>query len=34
MTSGGYDQRFYWGVDNPKQLNDEPAVDGEGNELG
>ena len=33
-ASGGYDQRFYWGVDNPKQLNDEPAVDGEGNELG
>ena len=33
-ASGGYDQRFYWGVGNPKQLNDEPAVDGEGNELG
>ena len=29
-----YDQRFYWGVDNPKQLNDEPAVDEDGNELG
>ncbi len=29
-----WDQRFYWGVDNPKQLNDEPAVDEDGNELG
>jgi|TARA_B100000085_G_scaffold83044_1_gene74816 hypothetical protein len=29
-----YDQRFYWGVDNPKQLNDKPAVDKDGNELG
>ena len=29
-----YDQRFYWGVDNPKQLNDQPAVDDDGNELG
>ena len=33
-TSNNYDQRFYWGVDNPKQLNDEPAVDDDGNELG
>jgi hypothetical protein len=33
-ASSNFDQRFYWGVDNPKQLNDEPAVDGEGNELG
>ena len=33
-TDAGYDQRFYWGVDNPKQLNDEPAVDADGNELG
>jgi len=33
-TSNNYDARFYWGVDNPKQLNDEPAVDAEGNELG
>ena len=33
-TSASYDQRFYWGVDNPKQLNDEPAVDEDGNELG
>ena len=29
-----YDQRFYWSASNPKQLNDEPAVDQEGNELG
>ena len=29
-----YDQRFYWGVDNPKQLNDQPAVDKDGKELG
>jgi hypothetical protein len=33
-TSNNYDQRFYWGVDNPKQLNDEPAVDDDGNDLG
>lgn len=33
-TDAGYDQRFYWGVDNPKQLNDQPAVDADGNELG
>jgi hypothetical protein len=33
-TSNHYDQRFYWGVDNPKQLNDEPAVDEDGNETG
>ena len=33
-TSNNYDQRFYWGVDNPKQLNDEPAVDEDGNETG
>ena len=31
---GVWDQRFYWGVDNPKQLNDQPAVDRDGNELG
>jgi len=29
-----YDQRFYWGPSNPKQLNDEPAVNSEGKELG
>ncbi len=33
-TSNNYDQRFYWSPTNPKQLNDEPAVDAEGNELG
>ena len=33
-TSNNYDQRFYWGVDNPKQLNDEPEVDEDGNETG
>ena len=33
-TSNNYDARFYWGVDNPKQLNDEPAVDEDGNETG
>nr|BAR34087.1 Na-Ca exchanger/integrin-beta4 [uncultured Mediterranean phage uvMED] len=33
-TSNNYDQRFYWAPTNPKQLNDEPAVDAEGNELG
>ena len=29
-----FDQRFYWGVDNPKQLDDKPAVDEDGKELG
>ena len=29
-----YDERFYWSASNPKQLNDEPAVDEDGNELG
>jgi hypothetical protein len=29
-----YDQQFYWGPSNPKQLNDEPAVDENGKELG
>ena len=33
-TSNNYDQRFYWGVDNPKQLNDQPEVDEDGNETG
>ena len=31
---GVYDQRFYWGVDNPKQLNDEPVLDEDGKETG
>ena len=29
-----WDKRFYWGVDNPKQLNDEPILDEDGNETG
>ena len=29
-----YDQQFYWGPSNPKQLNDKPAVDEDGKELG
>ena len=33
-TDVSYDQRFYWGPSNPMQLNDEPAVDEDGNELG
>jgi hypothetical protein len=38
-TNQVWDQKFYWGYDSdnnliPKQLNDEPAVDAEGNELG
>ena len=33
-TSNSYDQRFYWNSSTPKQLNDEPAVDEDGNELG
>ena len=33
-TSASYDQRFYWGVDNPKQLNDEAILDEDGNDTG
>ena len=33
-TSASYDQRFYWSPTNPKQLNDEPEVDEDGNETG
>ena len=33
-TSNNYDQRFYWGVDNPKQLNDEAILDEDGNDTG
>ena len=29
-----YDQRFYWGVDKPKQLNDEPILDKDGKDTG
>lgn len=31
--SPDYDQRFYWGVDNPKLLNDREEVDEDGNPL-
>jgi len=33
-TDSGYDQRFYWSPTLAKQLNDEPAVDADGKELG
>ena len=33
-SSNNYDQRFYWGVDNPKQLNDEAILDEDGNDTG
>ena len=33
-ASSNYDQRFYWGVDNPKQLNDEAILDKDGNDTG
>ena len=33
-TIDSFDQRFYWSSTLPKQLNDEPAVDDDGNELG
>ena len=33
-TDVSYDQRFYWSPSIPKQLDDEPAVDEDGNELG
>ena len=29
-----WDRRFYWGVDNPKQLNDEAILDEDGNDTG
>ena len=29
-----YDQRFYWSVDNPKQLDDEAILDEDGNDTG
>ncbi len=28
-----YDQRFYWGIDNPKLLNDREEVDEQGNPM-
>jgi hypothetical protein len=33
-ATNNYDQRFYWGVDNPKQLNDEAILDEDGNDTG
>ena len=33
-TSNNYDQRFYWGAGNPKQLNDEAILDEDGNDTG
>jgi hypothetical protein len=33
-TSNNYDQRFYFGVDNPKRLNDEALLDEDGNDTG
>jgi hypothetical protein len=32
--SASYDQRFYWGEDIPKQLNDEAILDEDGNNTG
>mgnify|MGYP003645580189 CR=1 FL=1 len=29
-----FDQQFYWGPSNPKQLDDKPAVDADGKDLG
>ena len=33
-ASNNYDQRFYWSISNPKQLNDEAILDGDGNDTG
>ena len=33
-TPSAHDQRFYWSVDNPKQLNDEAVLDEDGNDTG
>ena len=33
-TQSAHDQRFYWGVGNPKQLNDEAVLDESGNDTG
>ena len=33
-TDVSYDQRFYWNSSTPKQLNDQPEVDQDGNETG
>ena len=29
-----YDQKFYWGAENPKQLNDKAILDADGNDTG
>ena len=34
VVTPSYDQGFFWGVDNPKELEDTPILDGEGNETG
>ena len=34
QPQAGWDQRFYWGVGNPKQLNDEAILDEDGNDTG
>ena len=31
-VTASYDQKFFWGVDNPKALEDTPVLDSEGNE--
>lgn len=33
-TPSAHDQRFYWGVGSPKQLNDEAVLDESGNDTG
>ena len=33
-ASNNYDQRFYWSISNPKQLNDEAILDEDGNDTG
>ena len=33
-ATSNYDQRFYWSPTNPKQLNDEAILDGDGNDTG
>nr|BAR24661.1 Na-Ca exchanger/integrin-beta4 [uncultured Mediterranean phage uvMED] len=33
-TPSAHDQRFYWSVGNPKQLNDEAVLDESGNDTG
>ena len=33
-ASNNFDKRFYWGVSNPRQLNDEAILDEDGNDTG